>query len=109
MSVIYIYPVRYICRLDTDGSTVLNPYIPISFSWSIPKVIPSVLLGITTLFYNYVVALISENQQMLCVASPREFNHLHQWKELFHTFSFYIFFVPTGILRPLQKQNRACS
>ena len=33
MYVIYIYPIRYICRLDPDtGETLLNPYTPISFS-----------------------------------------------------------------------------
>ena len=32
MSVIYIFPVRYVCRLGVDGSTILNPYTPISFS-----------------------------------------------------------------------------
>lgn len=33
MSVIYIFPVRYICRLDPiTGHDILNPYTPISFS-----------------------------------------------------------------------------
>ena len=33
MSVIYIYPIRYFCRIDPiSGSTVLNPYTPISFT-----------------------------------------------------------------------------
>jgi hypothetical protein len=32
MSVIYAFPVRYICRLDPQGGWVLNPYTPISFS-----------------------------------------------------------------------------
>ena len=31
MSVIYIFDVRYICRLD-GGRTVMNAYTPISFS-----------------------------------------------------------------------------
>lgn len=31
MSVIYIFETRYICRLQTDGSSILNPYTPISF------------------------------------------------------------------------------
>ena len=31
MSIIYIFPVRYICRLD-GGTTVMNAYTPISFS-----------------------------------------------------------------------------
>jgi len=33
MSIIYIYDVQYICRLDPiTGRTVLNPYTPISFN-----------------------------------------------------------------------------
>ena len=33
MSVIYIYPTRYICRLDpVSGKYVLNEYTPISFN-----------------------------------------------------------------------------
>lgn len=33
MSVIYIFEVRYFCRLDpVTGQTVLNPYTPISFA-----------------------------------------------------------------------------
>lgn len=33
MSVIYIYEVRYICRLDpATGTYLLNPYTPISFN-----------------------------------------------------------------------------
>lgn len=31
MTVIYIFDVRYICRLQPDGSFILNAYIPISF------------------------------------------------------------------------------
>ena len=33
MSIIEIFPVRYICRLD-NGATVLNPYTPVTFSRS---------------------------------------------------------------------------
>ena len=33
MSIIYIYDVQYICRLDPiTGRTVLNAYTPISFN-----------------------------------------------------------------------------
>lgn len=31
MSIIEIFPVSYICRLD-NGATILNPYTPVSFT-----------------------------------------------------------------------------
>jgi hypothetical protein len=31
MTVLYIFDIRYMCSLDVDGSTILNPYTPISF------------------------------------------------------------------------------
>lgn len=32
MSIIFIEEVRFICRLDPAGHTVLNPYTPIAFN-----------------------------------------------------------------------------